>query len=78
MAAYSGVLVRYDTTASFGSGSSWEAYDLTMLDPSAKLFPRATFDGRYLYLAPGLGTKAIRFAARSTSALPPAYAGSFY
>jgi antitoxin component YwqK of YwqJK toxin-antitoxin module len=50
--AYDGNIARYDTTGGFGSPSSWEVFDISTVNPSAKGFVRGTFDGRYLYLAP--------------------------
>jgi hypothetical protein len=56
----SGLLTRYDTTGSFASASSWTTFDLTTIDPALDGFDGAAFDGRYLYLAPGVST-TVRF-----------------
>jgi hypothetical protein len=45
-----GVVARYDTQASFTTGSSWTTFDTTTVNPQAKGFAGASFDGRYLYL----------------------------
>jgi hypothetical protein len=57
----SGVVARYDTTASFTAASSWSTFDATSLDANATGFAGGTFDGRYVYFAPGLGGIVIRF-----------------
>jgi hypothetical protein len=48
----SGTIARYDTKADFGTPSSWFTFDITSINPAAKGFVRAAFDGRYLYLVP--------------------------
>jgi hypothetical protein len=50
--AQSGIIARYDTQATFDAGVSWATFDLTAVDPAAKGFAGAVFDGRYIYLAP--------------------------
>jgi hypothetical protein len=47
-----GIVARYDTTAAFASSSSWATFDVSTVNPSAKGFLGAAFDGRYLYLVP--------------------------
>jgi hypothetical protein len=47
-----GVFVRYDTQAAFGASASWVTFDLTTVDPAAKGFSHAAFDGRYIYFTP--------------------------
>lgn len=47
----SGLVLRYDPTAPFASGSSYATFDLTTVNPAAKGFIGSAFDGRYLYLA---------------------------
>jgi hypothetical protein len=47
-----GVAVRYDTHADFGSAAAWQSFDITTIDPACTGLFGATFDGRYLYLAP--------------------------
>lgn len=52
--AYDGVIARYDTQSAggFGGSAAWSTFDIATLDPNARGFVRAAFDGRYLYLAP--------------------------
>jgi hypothetical protein len=50
--ARDGIVVRYDTQATFSASSSWSTFDTTRLDARAKGFKGATFDGRYVYLVP--------------------------
>ncbi len=47
-----GVIVRYDTKASFTVAGSWTGFDLTQVNVSLTGFWGATFDGQYLYLVP--------------------------
>ncbi|MEM7165399.1 MAG: DUF4347 domain-containing protein, partial [Planctomycetota bacterium] len=49
-----GEIVRYDTTASFSSVSSWDAYDpgSNGVGSDADGYSGATFDGQYLYFVP--------------------------
>jgi hypothetical protein len=59
---FSGVVARYDTTAVLAAPSSWTTFDVSTVNPSAKGFYGATFDGRCLYLAPyenGTGTDGV-------------------
>lgn len=44
--------VRFDTTASFSDDKSWAFYDIKTLDPNARQFTGAVFDGRYVYYPP--------------------------
>jgi hypothetical protein len=73
-----GVIARYDIQAAFDTdaGSAWTTFDVTTIDPAAERFAGAAFDGRYLYLVPTLGVVA-RFDARTPTALPASYHGSF-
>jgi hypothetical protein len=50
--ATNGVVTRFDTRAPFADTSSWSTFDTTTVNPKAQGFGGATFDGRYLYLAP--------------------------
>lgn len=50
--AYDGVTARYDTHASFTDAASWEVFDASTVNASAKGFLGAAFDGRYVYYAP--------------------------
>ena len=49
----SGLVARYDTTATFNVKASWQTFDTTAVDPGAKGFNGGMFDGRYVYLVPG-------------------------
>ncbi|MBS0625615.1 MAG: hypothetical protein JSS32_06160 [Verrucomicrobia bacterium] len=55
-ASYSGLITRYDTTASFTSSSSYGVFDISSLfDPAAsyaKGYIGAVFDGRFIYFVP--------------------------
>jgi hypothetical protein len=71
------LLVRYDTSASFGDPGAWSTFDLTTLHPGATGFASATFDGEYLYLATQKNGLVARFHARTPPSLPPGFQGSF-
>ena len=45
--AYFGKVVRYDTQAAYGTASSWSTFDVASVDPKAKGFNGAQYDGRY-------------------------------
>jgi hypothetical protein len=49
---YSGLLVRYDTGASFEALTSWSSFDATGVSPGAAGFFGCAFDGRYVYFVP--------------------------
>ncbi len=53
-AIYSGTIARFDTQAAggFGDAGSWLTFDISTVDPNARGYVRAAFDGRYLYLSP--------------------------
>lgn len=51
-AAPSGLVMRYDSQASFSAAGSWSTFDTTTVNPLAAGFEGAAFDGRYLYLVP--------------------------
>jgi hypothetical protein len=50
--AYDGVVARYDTQAAFTAASSWATFDTAALGAGSAGYVGASFDGRYLYLAP--------------------------
>lgn len=52
VATYSGLVVRYDTTASFTSAASWTTFDMTTISGNYKGYFGGSFDGRYIYFAP--------------------------
>jgi len=74
----SGVVARYDTTASFPLAASWQIFDTRTLNPSAASYSGVVFDGRYLYFEPGGNTVVARFDARNPPAMPPGFSGSFF
>jgi hypothetical protein len=47
-----GLMLRYDTSATFTSPASWTVFDTTTVHSNARGFAGGAFDGRYLYLAP--------------------------
>jgi hypothetical protein len=59
----SGLVMRFDSTASFSDATSWSSFDAATLSPSAAGFAGATFDGRYIYLPPNAlnGIVAVRY-----------------
>jgi hypothetical protein len=63
---FDGVVVRYDTHAIFGDGASWSTFDTTTVDPNARGFIGATFDGRYVYLVPSSFTIATRYDTQAS------------
>jgi hypothetical protein len=80
--AASGVAARYDTQAAFTDTSAWSTFDTTTLDPDAKGFAGAAFDGRYVYFAPSndnslTGHVVARFDAKTPPSIPRTYSGSF-
>jgi hypothetical protein len=72
------VIARYDTQGSFGSTNAWDTFDTSSLTANAKGFMGGAFDGRYVYLAPRDQGIAVRFDAKTPSALPPKPQGSFF
>ncbi len=76
---FDGVVVRYDTTASFGSAASWSTFDTAQLMGAPQGFFGAVFDGEYLYLIPSGSTVAVRFDAKTPRSMPalPQFQGSF-
>ena len=49
---YESVALRYDTTAAFGSASSWESYDLSNAAATAAGYYGCVFDGKYVTFVP--------------------------
>jgi hypothetical protein len=47
-----GLVVRYDSQASFDDVSSWSEFDTTTVNAGAEDYVGGTFDGRYVYFAP--------------------------
>ena len=52
-AQYGSHVTRYDTHGTFTAIASWVTFDTTTINPNAKGFAGAVFDGRYAYFAPG-------------------------
>lgn len=50
--SHHGKALRYDTAQSFLSASSWSAFDMTSMSPSAQGYQGAVFDGRYMFFIP--------------------------
>jgi hypothetical protein len=64
----SGIVARYDTDASFVSGSSWTFYDDTAVNAGAAGFVGGAFDTRYVYFVPHTKSVVARYDSQ-TSAL---------
>jgi hypothetical protein len=47
-----GSVVRYDTKAAFTDAAAWSTFDQSSVNPAAKGYRGAAFDGRYVYLVP--------------------------
>jgi hypothetical protein len=47
-----GLVVRYDTTATFATASSWSTFDAATVNLNAVGFVGGLFDGRYVYFVP--------------------------
>ncbi len=79
--AYSGVSVRYDTTAAFTAAGSWSSFDATAVNAGAAGFNGAACDGKYVYMVPDSNGAAqgivVRFDAKSASWLPRQWNGNF-
>jgi hypothetical protein len=65
-----GIVVRYDTTASFTATTSWSSFDTTTQNSSARGFFGAGFDGRYVYLVPNATGVVARFDATRPASMP--------
>jgi hypothetical protein len=60
--AYHGYMLRYDTTQSFETASSWSTFDSNTTEGlTTKGFLGATFDGRYVYYAPFRNRNIVRY-----------------
>ncbi len=68
-----GLVTRYDTRAEFTSGESWSVFDTAQLNTQAVGFIGATFDGRYVYLAPAFGGIVVRCDTRAAFADPSSW-----
>jgi hypothetical protein len=76
-AAHHGLVLRFDTTGEFQAAASWSSFDTTSLDPEARHFTGAVFDGANIYFVPSRTKRLVRFTARSPTALPPRSSASF-
>ncbi len=56
-----GIVVRYDTTASFTTSGSWTLFDLGPVDNAAKGMAGAVFDGKFVYVVPANNSRTIRY-----------------
>jgi hypothetical protein len=52
-------VARYDTRAPFGAPPSWAFFDTSTVNPGARGFQGAGFDGRYVYFAPDRNMEGI-------------------
>jgi hypothetical protein len=59
--ALKSLAARYDTLAPFATATSWSLFDTKTASPNASGFWGATFDGRYIYLAPSATATLARF-----------------
>jgi hypothetical protein len=59
-----GVVARCDTHVGFGSPQAWSTFDVAALNADAGGFTSSVFDGRYLYLVPGLTAPASALLTR--------------
>ncbi len=64
-----GMATRYDSRLPYTAAGSWSTFDLTTVDPNAKGFFTAAFDGTYLYFVPcftdtGFGGVVARYDTR--------------
>jgi hypothetical protein len=52
--SFDGLVARFDTSSASGfeSATSWAVFDVSTVNPGARGFQGAAFDGRYLYLVP--------------------------
>jgi hypothetical protein len=51
----SGAALRYDSKSPFDAPRSWSTFDLTSVNPNARAYRGAAFDGRYVYFVPSGG-----------------------
>jgi hypothetical protein len=72
-----GLVVRYDTHASFALASAWTTFDTHGVDVNAGGFMGAIFDGEFVYFVPGPGHVIVRFDT-GTMIHPPENGGSFF
>lgn len=67
-----GLIVRHDLAAQLNDSSSWQSFSTTQLNPPAKSFHRASWDGRFFYFlvdsASGNGAIIARYDTLSNFA----------
>lgn len=74
-----GLIVRYDTQQDFKTDTSWEYFDAASLTTGGLLcttcvgFIGATFDGRYVYIAPHEHTSALQFDTTAPFSAPTSW-----
>jgi len=75
----SGLVLRYDTTASFVP-ASFGSFDLLTLTPPVGVIDCCVFDGEHMYFASIVSNVVARFDARTPASMPalPAFHGSFF
>ena len=74
---YSGVVLRYDLTASFTLPGSWTTFDIASVSAAAKGFSGGAFDGRYIYFAPDAAAANHGNMTRYDTTLPVSDAASW-
>ena len=78
----SGVVTRYDSTASFTEAAGWSTFDVTKAGgadaPNAGAFYGAVFDGRYVYFVPGAQALGVVARYDSTATFGSATAWAFF
>jgi hypothetical protein len=64
-----GVVLRHDLSAQLNESSSWATFSITQVEPLARSFPRASWDGRFFYFLVGNdGTNGAFVSRYDTSA----------
>jgi hypothetical protein len=74
---FNSLVVRYDPQAPFGTSASWSIFDVSTVNPSAKGFAGAAFDGRYVYFVPNNSSKPDGLVARYDTQATFGAAGSW-
>jgi len=77
---FDGLVVRLDSLGDFEDKRSWSAYDMASINPAAKGFCGAVFDGQSMYFVPTDHAFITRFEARTSPQMPklPGFFGSFF
>ena len=74
----SGVVLRFDSQATFTDPRSWTAFDVATVNPRAYGYKGAVFDGKDVYFIPYTTEILARFQARTTKRVVPETAASTY